>query len=370
MRKILGILAILAILACCAAPGVNCVSYRPPITLYDDSLTVGEVSWSTYSTGTHPTLTNDGAQAKHGSYSLKSVIPSQPGTGSSFFIFDKGAGNAIGLGSYDELRFWFYGNNSGRIILVRIFEYTGGTDLYYHFVDDWAGWRYMCIDLREPDAGSVSTLVDAEYIEFSESTGVAATYRIDKLQVFDTKASYLSMGASDLRNSTLARNDQHYNFTIIANETGNKITFLGFAESKFCYQPGSNISSYQNITSDTFEFVTDDEVVNWIVQWDGSTLTLMTAPDFELPDPADLFSLNQARDFFDARLGVFSYAIVMLIPLVTYLKTKDPGVPAIVLLFLAAAGYALDPSLAPFAELTIVGGFALLAYRIFWSRGK
>lgn len=370
MRKILALLAILALMACTAAPAVDAVSYQPPLTLYDESLTVGGVTWITYSTGTSPTITNDGAVVKSGSYAMKSVLADQPGTGSAFFIYDKGSGNAIGLGAYDELRFWFYGNNSGRIILVHLFDYVGTSHLYYHFHDDWAGWRYMSVNLRDPDSGTWGTLTAAEYLEFSETSGVAATYRIDKLQAFDVRASYLSMGTTDLRNSTVVQDDQHYNFTITANETGNKITFLGFDGSTFCYQPGSNISSYQNITSNTFEFVTDDEVLNWIVQWDGSTLSLLTAPTFELPDPGDLFSFNAARGFFDDRLGIFSYAVVMLIPLATYLKTKDPGVPAVVLLFLAAAGYALDPSLAPFAELTIVGGISLLAYRIFWSRGK
>lgn len=362
------ILCCLALLAICLLRPVQAASYQPPLTIYDDEDTCLGVTWSSYSSGIAPTISEDSVIYKNNAKSLKSVLADQPGTGSSFFLYDNGVGNPIGIGAYDELRFWFYGNGSARIITIMITDYSA--PLYYHIHDDEAGWRYISIDLRDPDAGSVSSLIGAAYIEFAEGNGSAAIYRLDKVQFFDTKAVYLAMGQDDLRNSTIALNEQWYNFTITANETANKITFLGLDGSTFVYQPGSNVSDYQNITSNVFEFITDDEVLNWILTWDGSRLTLSTAPDFELPDPGDLFSANAAKEWFDDRLGIFSYSIVLLIPLGSYLKTKDPGVPAIILLFLAAAGYYLDPSIAPMAELSIVGGAALLLYRIFWSRGK
>ncbi len=200
--------------------------------------------------------------------------------------------------------------------------------------------------------------------------GTAGVFYLDSPKFEDLRSTYLLMGESDLRNSTVAVNEAYYNFTTYANETANAITFIGFSGGTFVYQPGLNVSSYQNITSNIFTFITADEVTDWALTWDGARLTLSTSPGVDMVDPGDLFSANAAKAFFDARLGIFSYSLVMLIPIAGYLKTKDPGVPAILFLFFAAAGYYIDPSLAPFAELTVVGGLALLAYRIFWSRGK
>lgn len=198
--------------------------------------------------------------------------------------------------------------------------------------------------------------------------GTAGVFYLDSPKFEDLRSTYLSMGQSDLRNSTVVVNEAYYNFTTYANETANAITFIGFSGGTFVYQPGLNVSAYQNITSNVFTFITADEVADWVLTWDGARLTLSTSPGVDMADPGDLFSANAAKEFFDERLGIFSYSIVMLIPIAGYLKTKDPGVPAIILLFFAAAGYYIDPSLAPFAELTVVGGLALLAYRIFWSR--
>ena len=200
--------------------------------------------------------------------------------------------------------------------------------------------------------------------------GTAGVFYLDSPKFEDLRSTYMSMGQSDLRNSTVVVNEAYYNFTTYANETANAITFIGFSGGTFVYQPGLNVSAYQNITSNVFTFITADEVADWVLTWDGARLTLSTSPGVDMVDPGDLFSANAAKEFFDERLGIFSYSIVMLIPIAGYLKTKDPGVPAIIFLFFAAAGYYIDPSLAPFAELTVVGGLALLAYRIFWSRGK
>lgn len=89
------------------------------------------------------------------------------------------------VSNYDFMGFWWYGNNSGRTLLARLFD--GASFYSYEFDDDWNGsWRRFTFPLKSPDSttGDVDLTAVKLFIGNQGPGALNGTWYFDRL-VFD-----------------------------------------------------------------------------------------------------------------------------------------------------------------------------------------
>jgi len=150
----------------------------------------------------------------------------------------------------------------------------------------------------------------------------------------------------------------------LSNLTDSSVTFLGFFNNTFSYVSGVYVYS-TNITSNTFVLVPNATITNWMIAYNtvNQTLILSVAPG--IPDITTMFLPSSIISFYKQAWGTGTALFVFLIPISTYVKTKNPGIFAVTLLFMSAGGFALDPSIINFAYIAVAAALAALTYRLF-----
>jgi hypothetical protein len=151
--------------------------------------------------------------------------------------------------------------------------------------------------------------------------------------------------------------------TSVSNRTDNNTAFLGFFNNSFSYVSGTYVYS-TNVTSDTFVLVLNTTVTNWMVVYNtvNQTLVLTVAPG--MPDISTMFLPTSIIAFYQQAWGIGTALFVFLVPISTYVKTKNPGIFAVTLLFISAGSFSLEPSIINFAYIVVAATLAALTYRL------
>lgn len=110
--------------------------------IYDDNFTL----WSSY----EAILTNETTEFYHGDASLKIQTTYSVHPQIWYIIFNETDfyGDYIDISNYDELRIWFYGNNSGDHILFWIYDSSFNYENTAGFYDNFTGWQRITFNIN------------------------------------------------------------------------------------------------------------------------------------------------------------------------------------------------------------------------------
>ena len=329
-----------------------------PVTVLDDSIAGW---WAHYSFA----LSLDGVHY-YGSYSAKCVAQAGATDGA---LYSRRFPSDMNFSNYEVMGFYFKGSATGKTILAGVQD-AYGVYSYYSFIDISAAWAYHELHLNAPtfDKSAVRGICF-----WMAGDSVPGTFYLDRVQFKDTQTVKSISGSSDLRGHSIYLNQTAaYGLTAIANETGGAIAFRGFNGGKFVFTNGSVVVEAFNITSDTLYFYPNATVENWRVTWqpDTKTLTVSTFAGLGPGEAGNAFSIGAFTSWIQAQWGIGAYLVLMLVPISLFVKTKEPGIPILFLLFLGAGGLTLPEStgLRPLVILTIIAVFGLGAYRVFWPK--
>jgi len=150
--------------------------------------------------------------------------------------------------------------------------------------------------------------------------------------------------------------------------SNNSIILEGFNGTAFTYIYGGSTRHY-NLTSDYVAFEPGATITRWSVYYTSTGLIINAATEYTVTtDPLEFFNIDAVMDWYMDVWDFLAYAVVLLVPVSVYIKSKSVGAAAVTLLFLAAGGAVLDESFRPIAILIIVGSLGVLAYKVFWPK--
>ncbi|MEM4706892.1 MAG: hypothetical protein QXW27_05065 [Candidatus Methanomethylicaceae archaeon] len=151
---------------------------------------------------------------------------------------------------------------------------------------------------------------------------------------------------------------------VVKTRSDNKIEILNAEGYLLTYVYGGVIQRY-NITSDVLILDPQKVLNQWtIYAVPGVAIIITASPKIET-NP--FINISDIVNFYESSWGFLTYAIVLLLPVSVYLRTKSPGGAALTLLFAAAGGVALVPAFRPIGILLIIGAIAFLLYKVFFG---
>ena len=147
----------------------------------------------------------------------------------------------------------------------------------------------------------------------------------------------------------------------------NGTTFLNFTGNTFYFLSGAKTYT-TNITSWVFWLQPNATINNWMVTYDAVNKTLMLKASPPYPTPKQFFDIGSMIGFYQDAWGIWTYVVMMLVPISVYLKTRSYGLFASTMLFIAAARFSLERNMFSFAYLGVALAISAMLYVLL--RGK